>query len=172
MLSSPKIFRGGGSCDTGGIRCVCGTPGLNGTQSRVRTSRPCFSHDKSTRHSGALQMTSAPAYNWYVSNQYLDTRDTVTPGMFAFGWHRRHRRLHRCRPPSRRPARLVPQLLGPLQRCSGINYYPRILPPLAHPGSPPQWPPARPTMSPDAATADKVAFWANASRWRIMQLWA
>jgi len=30
----------------------------------------------STRHSGALQMTNAPAYNWYVSNQYLDTRDT------------------------------------------------------------------------------------------------
>lgn len=90
MLSSPKIFRGGDSYDTGDS--VCGTPGLNGTQSRVRTSRPCFSHDKSTRHSGALQMTSAPAYNWYVSNQYLDTRDTVTPGMFAFGWHRRHRR--------------------------------------------------------------------------------
>lgn len=75
--------------------------GLNGTQSMVRTSQPCFSHDKSTRHSGALQMTSAPAYNWYVSNQYLDTRDTVTLGMFAFGWHRRHR--HRP-PPAARPA--------------------------------------------------------------------
>lgn len=115
MLGSPKIFRRARL--TRGYE-VCGTRGLNGTQSRVRTSQPCFSHDKPTRHSGALQMTSAPAYNWYVSNQYLDIRDTVTPGMFAFGWHRR--RLHR------HPARLVPQLLGPLQRCSGINYYPRI----------------------------------------------
>lgn len=51
--------------------------GLNGAQSRVRTGRSrCLPHDKSAQHSGALQMTSAPAYNWYVSNQYLDTRDT------------------------------------------------------------------------------------------------
>jgi len=124
--------------------------GSNGAQSRVRTDRSCLPHDKSARHSGALQMTSAPAYNWYVSNQYLDTRDT--------GYRDSRNVCFWLAVATAAATRTVPQLLGSLQRCSSINYYP------SSSRSSPRRPPARPTMSPDAAIVDKVAFWANASR--------
>lgn len=90
--------------------------GLNGAQSRVRTDRSCLPHDKSARHSGVLQMTSAPAYNWYVSNQYLDTRDT--------GYRDSRNVCFWLAVATAAATRSVPQLLGSLQRCSGINYYP------------------------------------------------
>lgn len=117
VFSSPpirlaKVFREG---------CV-GYPrrytirGSNGVQSRVRTDRSCLPHDKSARHSGALQMTSAPAYNWYVSNQYLDTRDT--------GYRDSRNVCFWLAVATAAAARSVPQLLGSLQRCSSINYYP------------------------------------------------
>lgn len=90
--------------------------GSNGAQSRVRTDRSCLPHDKSARHSGALQMTSAPAYNWYVSNQYLDTRDT--------GYRDSRNVCFWLAVATAAASRPVPQLLGSLQRCSSINYYP------------------------------------------------
>lgn len=97
--------------------------------SGVRTGHSRYlPHDKSAQHSGALQMTGVPAYNWYVSNQYLDTRDT--------GYRDSRNVCFWLASPPPLPPGLSRSFLV---RCSSINYYPRILPHPSYPlsGHPP-----------------------------------
>jgi len=78
---------------------------LEGIQSGIRTlaSRVSPTTSVSARY---IPLRYKWPVGWLIiatcrtNSRILGIPDTVTPGMFAFGWHRRHRRRHRHRHPA------------------------------------------------------------------------